>query len=356
MAGRDIALFNDWLISTNEHVLTGPKDILDEVVKQTYFFGDLMKGKGIAQVVKSGSTITDRIQLTDTTQGSYYLPNATFDPAIEDVLSKITCRWRFFHNMWAYTEHEFELNQGGDQYTQFKDIKFVKQQATKVNTFNLVEEALWVTTPTTGDMEASAGTKPYSITAFITSDGAMPSGFSNLEGLSSTTYTRWKNQTSNFTIASPDTTILPAFDDMIHKVNFESPPSMSEYIADTRWNKFKVVCDLASRKKYVALTRDSNDRLIVMNDPGSYSKQDGVMTAGIPIRYVKGIDAIGYTNPTYFFINSDHLFPIFHSKRYFFEKEPMNNANQPYTWVVHSDCWYNLFCSSRQRLGMITGT
>lgn len=355
MAGKAIDLFNDWLISTNEHVLTGPTEILDEVVSQTYFFGDLMKGKGSAKVVRGGNSVTDRTQLTDTTQFSNYLPNATFDPAIEDVLDKIVVRWRYAHNMWAYTDHELELNQG-DQYEQFKDIKFAKQQATKVNTFNNMDSALWTAADSaTTDMESSGGTKPYSIRAFITPTGVAPSGWTNVANINPSTKTRWKNQFSNFTIASVDTTLLPAFDDLIHKVNFESPPSMGEYIKETKFNKFKVVCDLNSRKKYIALTRDSNDRLIVMNDPGSYNKSDGVLTAGIPVRYVKAIDAISYTNPTYFFINSEYLFPVFHTKRYFYEKEPMCNANQPYTWVIHSDTWYNLFCASRQRQGIIVG-
>jgi hypothetical protein len=37
-----------------------------------------------------------------------------------------------------------------------------------------------------------------------------------------------------------------------------------------------------------------------------------------------------------------------------YETDPMNGGvGQPYTWVVYKDSWYNLFCRSRRRQGIL---
>lgn len=358
---KPINLFNDWLISTNELILTGPEDIIAEVVNQTYLFGDLMKGKGVAQVVKGGNSITDRIQLRDTTQFSFYQPNANFTPAIEDTLDRIVAPWRFAHNMWAYTDQEIELNAGGDgasQKIQFKDIRTSKQQATKVNTLTNLETALWAT-HSDATMEQAGGTDPYSIRSFITEDGLAGSGSTLTMGVSPSTRSRWRNQVSNYAAATISTSLQGGFDDMWRKVDFQSPGAMYKgEIRQTNYDKFRILTNLDGIKNYVAITRDANDRLQVQNDIGTYNGRGntgGVTFNGLGVDYIKQMDSIGYSTgqPRYFWINTDYMFPVFHTSRYFSELEPMRSPNQPYTWVVHTDVWYNLIIRSRQRHGIL---
>lgn len=354
MAGTPLSLFSDWLKSTNEKIITGPNDVLNEVVSQTYFLGDLMKGKGVGKVVRSGTTFTDRIQLSDTTQFGWYNPNEAFNPSNDDVLQTITNRFRFAKNNWVYTNQELMLNEG-DQLTQFKNLRNVKMNACKTNTLNNLEQALWAT-PSTTTMEAATGTRPYSIRAFITEDGAMPAGFSTLEGIDATVYTRWKNKVANYTIASIDTTLIPAFDEMFHLVVFQAPPTAQAYMADTNFSKFKILTNKDGRKKYMQLTRDSNDRATPANDLGWTAGE--VLYNGIPIRYITELDNLSYatTNPRFFWINSDFIYPVFHTERYFKNEDPMNSVQQPFTRVVYNDTWMNLYCGSRQRNGIVLGT
>jgi hypothetical protein len=55
----------------------------------------------------------------------------------------------------------------------------------------------------------------------------------------------------------------------------------------------------------------------------------------------------------YWFVNGQYLTPIFHSTRYMKKHDVMRHPNQPFTWVQPVDCWWNLFCNSRQRHGII---
>lgn len=349
--GTPIQLFNDWLLDTNEHQLTGPKDILNEVVNQTWLLGDMLKGKSDAQVVRGGSKITERIQLDLSDQFAFYQPNETFAPQITDTQSKIEVNWRFAHNMWAYTEHELVLNEG-DRLAQYKSLRDSKRQDCKIRTFTEMEEALW-TTPSTSTMETDTGTTPYSIPAFITEDGLAPSGFTTVETVNPSTKSRWRNQVSTYVTASYESQVIPAFDEMWMKVDYQSPPTMKQYIEDTKYSKFKILTDRNGKKKIVDVMRGMNDTLVNKLDAGASLN---VAYHGVPIKYITQMDNLGYasTQPRYFWLNTEYLFPIYHSSRYFSEIEPLRHPNQPYTWVVHEDTWYNLFCKSRQRQGIVT--
>jgi hypothetical protein len=55
----------------------------------------------------------------------------------------------------------------------------------------------------------------------------------------------------------------------------------------------------------------------------------------------------------YFWVNANYLKPVFHVSRYFYLKNPFFLEKQPFTWVRPCDCWWNLFCHSRQRQGIV---
>jgi hypothetical protein len=55
----------------------------------------------------------------------------------------------------------------------------------------------------------------------------------------------------------------------------------------------------------------------------------------------------------YWWVNGNYLTPIFHSRRYFEKHEVLRHPNQPFTYVQVVDCWWNLFCNSRQRQGIV---
>jgi len=354
MAGKALATFQDWVAATNERVLTPAKDIISDAVLRTYSIADALRGREESEVVQSGSEITDRIQLKAGTGFGFYDPNEQFSPVIEDILSKIRCPWRFAKDYWAWTDHEVKLN-AGDRLIQWKSLRDSKRQGSRVSMYNGMEAAIWAT-PNNATMESLTvtGGRPYSLRCFITEDGKAPSGFTTVMQVSPDTESRWRNQVSNCLIANLDGTLVGAMEDMWRKVKFESPETRDAYFKETKFRKLKIWTNLDGWKTAVRLLRQTNDRNYPTNDLG-YATEDPVF-GRVPIKWAEAADAISYATgqPRYFFVNHEFLFPIFHAERHMWETDPINGGHtQPYSWVVYVDTWYNWFCRSRYRQGII---
>ncbi|KKM66522.1 hypothetical protein LCGC14_1480390, partial [marine sediment metagenome] len=87
-----------------------------------------------------------------------------------------------------------------------------------------------------------------------------------------------------------------------------------------------------------------------------------VTYAGLPIEYISTLDTalinsgavITADEPWFFYLNLNYLYPIFHGTKYMSEEEPMRGQRQPFSYVVWSQTWYNLFMRSRQRQGLVS--
>lgn len=347
-----ITAFNNFVLSTGNKLRTSPDEIVNDAVKNTYLISRMLKGAGNADAVQSGLKIIDRIMLTDAGTALFYNPNEDLNIQNVDTLRSVEVSWRFMANHFAYTEQEVNLN-SGDAQTYYKNLLKVKRQQTVTDTFNFTEDALWAT-PSNANMEAATGTTPYSIRAFITEDGLAPAGFTTVMGLNPTTETRWRNQVEAYDptdLLNPDTGLVNAFDTLFMKCRFKAPRP-GEYFEDDSFQKMMIATNRDGRAIYLRLTRDSNDRL-VGNDLGA--QQTGLAYAGLPIEYIAALDDVSYAtgSPRFFFINLAYLKPIWHSQEYMKEKEPMHHPRQPFSWVVWTSTYYNLFCSSRRRQGII---
>lgn len=359
MAGKALALFADFVMLTNQNNLLAATEsgILSEVQNQTYLTGELAKGKPASKTIKGGRSVVSYSQFSAGTGAEFYQPGASFTSQIEDVDTKLEFPFRFLHDSFAYTKHEIEFNMGGPDAAsippQIVDILKSKRQAQRVGMYNTVDAAWW-TTPSAATMETAAtANRPHSIRCFITEDGLHPSGFTTLGGVAST-QTRYRNQVSNYTAGAIETTLKPAFAQMWRKVNFKSPPSMDKYFSDTKFAKFMILTDINGVGIYQKLTEESNDRLVGSGkDLGVYTED--LPYAGIPVRYVKEVDNLGYTStqPRYFWVNSEYLYPVWQANGYFAEEDPMRSVSQPHVYVVHVDLWYQLLCTSRQRQGIV---
>lgn len=347
-----ITAFNNFVLATGNKLRTNPDEIVNDAVKNTYVISRMLKGAGASDVVQSGLKIIDRIMLTDAGTAVFYNPNDDLNIQNVDTLRSVEVNWRYFANHFSYTEQEVNLN-SGDAQTYYKNLLKVKRQQAITDSFNTMEEALW-TSPVNGDMESSTGTKPYSIRAFITEDGLAPSGFTTVQTLNPTTETRWRNQTETYDpsdLTNPDSGMVNAFDTLFMKCRFKAPRP-GEYFEDDEFQQMMIATNRDGRAIYLRLTRDSNDRL-VGNDLGA--QQSGLAYSGLPIEYIAELDNAGYAtgSPRFFFINLKYLKPIWHSTEYMKEKEPIRQPRQPFSWAVWSSTYYNLFCSSRRRQGII---
>lgn len=353
--------FSDFVKSTGQKLVSSPDQILNDAQKNTYMIGRMLKGRDAAQSVQSGSKLVDRIQLSDTGTAVYYHPNEDLDIQNVDTLVTIEADWRFIADHYAYTQQEVSLN-SGDPQTYYKNLLKSKRQACTTSTFNKMEDQLWAA-PSNAQMEAASGKQPYSIPAFVTTDGAAPSGFTTLQTVNPSNETRWQNQTEDYDHANiNDATngLVRAFDRMWHKVRFVAPAGgPKEYFENDMLQKMVIATNLDGITTLQTITRDANDRLVPANNFGWVA--GNVTYAGLPIKYVSTLDAAAINSgaaitsgrPWFFFLNLLFMFPIFHSTQYMQELPPKDHPRQPFSKVVWKTTYYNLFLKSRRRQGIV---
>lgn len=371
-----LVTFSDFLLATNEHVVTAPDQILNDAQLNTYFIAECLRGRDASEIVKGGSKITERIQLT--TNGSYrsYTPNETFNPTAVQTLTKIEAPWTFSKADFSFTDEEILLNDGSDRDV-FKELKKSYTQAAITDMWNGMEAALWAV-PDASLMEAAAGAagstgqpgEPLSIVAMVTGDQTNfhAPGFTNVQTVDPAGEDGWRNQFSDYAQGALDDEadgIFAAFDDMWLSVGFESPESASEYFENDRLRKMKIVTDKNGRRVYSRLLRAANDRLRMAQDPG----YNDPTYEGIPVKWASSLDGQAVWNdpdnngtliastlalPRYLWLNLQYLYPIFHARRYMTMIGPIpGGPTQPFSHVTYYNTYWQLFMRSRKRQGYV---
>lgn len=230
----------------------------------------------------------------------------------------------------------------------------------------------------------------------------------NILGINPATDPRWSNQVSFYkktgtandaatvqngstytshnanSIARSVFSLFGAFDDMFLKVQFKSPLTQKQYFEETNFNRQMILCSKEGMNFYKRSLRASNNMLVSQQD----SAYNTPTFSGIPVEYCANMDtaaiypavAAGTTltdnvagrngnsvlaNSTefavntidkgarFFFVNGQYITPIYHSTRYMKKHDVMRHPNQPFSWVQPVDCWWNVFCNSRQRHGIV---
>ena len=432
MAGTPADKFRDFMEVTGPAYLTGPDTIINEAVKRNYLWGDLVKGK--ERAIQGGTEIRETLMTSDGATFQYYQPNETFTWSNPQVLDTVSANWRFAVDHLAWTDHEVELNAGEGMSNEamkaaYKRLKRAKEQRMVTSLVNGLEDSLWASPwGQSGEMEGSSGKTPYSIPCFITENGkslggnwvgytpAGPSDWtSTVAGIDPDDEAVWGNQivfydkgkAANAVSSahsfeeyhideSSDTThdvfgLITAFDEMFLKLDFRAPATYAEYFENNTMNQQKIVCSRRGINEYKRALRDSNDRLVSMQD-ASYSAP---AYSGIPLTYASGLDtaalynkdnnagswdhddtysgrqeaaqiAIDTTGGTefaddtidkgarYYWINGEYMTPFVHTRRYMVKHDVMRHPNQPFTNIQPTDTWWNLLPSSRMRHGIIS--
>ena len=182
--------------------------------------------------------------------------------------------------------------------------------------------------------------------------------------------------------------LIPAFDDMFLKCQFTPPSTRQEYFEKPTLNRQMILTSRLGINQYKQTLRASNDTLVSYQDPAynnpSYSGIElmycanldtapifPALSSGSTQRTTVGTDIVPCSTTTgaterqsgtggvidpgarYFWVNGNYLTPIYHARRYFEKHEVLRHPNQPFTYVQVVDCWWNLFCNSRQRHGIV---
>tara|TARA_R110000824_G_scaffold17046_1_gene69796 strand:+ start:3815 stop:5119 length:1305 start_codon:yes stop_codon:yes gene_type:complete len=428
MAGTPADKFRDFMEVTGPAYLTGADTIINEAVKRRYLWGDLVKGK--ERAIQGGTEIRETLMTSDGATFQYYQPNETFTWSNPQVLDTVSADWRFAVDHLAWTDHEVELNAGEGLSkdalkTAYKRLKRAKEQRMTTSLVNGLEESLWASPwGQVGEMESSSGKTPYSIPAFITENGKTIGGefkgytptaagaWTTVAGIDPDLQAVWGNQivfydrgmSANATSVSKsyeeyhidessDTThnvfgLITAFDEMFLKLDFRPPSTNAEYFENASMNQQKICCSRVGINEYKRALRDSNDRLVSMQD-AAYSSP---AYSGIPLTYCSQLDTAALYNKDaagdvpdtyagreteadivhttltggtefdtltidkgarYYWINGEYLTPFVHSRRYMVKHDVMRHPNQPFTNIQPTDTWWNLLPSSRMRHGIV---
>ena len=367
-----LSTFTDFIDTTGPSFLTSAEEVVNEACKNNYLLRRFLRGQGPSETVQGGSSIKDTIMFDEESTFQYYEPNQTFTWENPQVLENWEIHWRFCVDHMAYTDAEVELNVGtgmsrAARHTAYKRLKRIKEQRLWTSILNGMEDALFAV-PSNSAMEATTGTRPYSIPAFLNEEtNGLYSGFTSVQGLAPATYSKWVPQQKTYGSTDVDNAdnIISKMDELFLDVQFTPPPSHQEYFDDPSLNAMFIACSKAGQRIYTQLLRSSQDTFVTASrqDPAYQSPK----YAGIDLVHAPKLDEYaGYaggsfteltaTNqgPRYYFINGNYMKFVFHTTRYMYQHPAMRHPNQPFTTIVPVDSWYNFVCRSRQRQGILS--
>jgi hypothetical protein len=412
-----ITQFNDFMQSTGPAYLKSADAVINEAVKNNYVLSRMLKEKASETLVQGGTSIKDVIVFDDASTYQKYQPNDTFTWNNPQVTDTLTAPWRFSMDYMSWTDQEVELNDGDAKvmYKRLKRVKEMRMWTSMLNGIeNDLWQSPYAnySNMETGGKEPYS--LPSFITEHVNSSvtlgerGGRPTGWTNILGIDPTSDIRWSNQISfynrnattandvatikaagdytghnaNASIARTVHSLFGAFDEMYLKVQFKAPLTQRQYFEETNFQRQMILCSRDGINQYKRALRATNDMLVSAQD----SAYNTPTFSGIPVEYCSNLDdaaifpaaASSVTNSLagrngqtvtkggtetgtdtidkgarYFFINGQYLTPIFHSTRYMKKHDVMRHPNQPFTWVQPVDCWWNLFCNSRQRHGIV---
>lgn len=363
--------YADFLLVDRANKKTPIGEFLVEAVSQSYTLSLFVKGRTIEQLTQGGTAITDFIQTADNNSFGFYGPGDQQTPVSADTLKQISLPWRFSQCNFAWETEEMELNE--DDVDKFLNLDDAYRSGAVMAQVNGTEASLW-TVPATADMEASTGKVPYSIPCFINEfTSTIPTGFTTVMGVNPSTTSRWRNQKSAYTaanIGSPsDTTGLLmslmdcAENTRFRTVDFGKSKSLQE---KEMLDRMGIVTSLDGLKQYQKALFNANDRTVSVSDAGNKTLQfrgypmeqvtalatAAIYSSTLAASHTSGVANAGY--PRYYFLNGEYLKPIFHSKKFMEPGTPINGGQErPNSWVQYFWTKQNLWCRSRQRLGIV---
>lgn len=374
-----VSAFNNYLVNTREARLTGPREILNELTKNTYVFGEMARGRDGGIAIQSGREISDTVKVTPFSNSRTYTPGDDRTSTRGATDQRIFVPWRFHETERPYTEAEIDLNEG-DEFTQFKNLEASLMTDLHTDHINFLETQLWQA-PDFNNME-SRTVQPglmYSIPAFVTESGLQaPTSngtWTTVAGLNPSNESNWRNKVSTYDSANPDdprTGLFAAFDNLLPQIHFEVPGGYEKYMTNDDLRALKIFTNLDGMNLFQSLLRSGNDQTRAGPQDPAYGMPQ---FKGIPIQYVSELDTalldetgavinttVGtYTTqayptgkPRFFCINAKFLKVVFHKKHMMRETDPISGGiKQRDVMSVFMESWCNIFPKSRRRHGII---
>jgi hypothetical protein len=335
----------------------------------------------LRQNFQSGPRIQDHILADRPSTAVFYLPGAVHTSVNPQNDFSWSIFWRYLADHMGWTEQEILQQFGTDprnlttEATKevLKKAVLFKISGMLTSKLEAMETHLVKTVPIAAQMEASGGTKPYNLWAFLNerTNGLMP-GWTTVMGINPATYPWWDHLRYEYDYQTPLTTagdgLWDALDQAELKLKYRTPPNpMGEAQREVNRNQLQIITGHVGELFYKRMLRNKNDRLLATakgNDPkimpmwGEHSVRgfQSYDEAAVFDDGASGLttyDLAPRRGPRFHVINPQFLKMIFFAGRYFYRKpveQPPGMIDSYRQWMVS---WYNMVCRSRKHAGVV---
>ena len=392
-----ISLFNDFMNTTEGALISGPEEVLAEVVKRSYTHALINEGKDKDEYLQGGDTIFDFIQLDDQDSARFYDPDDEETVTQAQTLTKIEFGWTFFRDRAAWNDETTKLNNLGRfkrsyRYRTLKKLRKQIERAVMISMCNKMERQVWKK-PDANRMDGVTQQKeatciPYMVNEFAgtvsgssgglwnNSDGAgTPSVAAeavatSIQGVSGVTKPLWSCQNATYS-GNPSTTanwytVMGKVFRKVQLARLPKDPDLSEKVTMPT----KVMTGDNGMAYVEDLYRSSNDRF-ARND-NSDPTVSPLKFRGVEFCYVEELNTAelyvltGAPNtfvregladnagPRFYVLNFAYLMHYFHTERYFYRHPVRTPSRQPSSHVQYYDTWYNLGARSLLRQALVS--
>ena len=285
---------------------------------------------------------------------------------------------------WVDKEIEQNVPEGlspGARHALYKRLFTSKEQDFWTSVFNSLDAALLANPGgNVTSMEDASGTEPIPLYAWINEEtDRVASGWTTVGGIDATTNPNWQNELRQYDFAQPDDEdgdndgLLDAFEAMYLQLQFKPPnivPGTERFFQRSGQDPRKMFIGTSNTglQFYKRRLLERNDRTFGAQDPA----YPGPTYAGIPVEQISSLgtmavyagDSSTFVSETaatvtttgyrYYFVDGNFLVPIIHVRKFFQKQPSFVLQDQPDTTVQLVGLWWNLFCRSRKRLGIVS--
>lgn len=347
MQGEDIA---DLVASTLNEQGEGKMEDLVSSLTDYVFYGQMMKEK--RTMMESGPEVQFNAIVKKSSNARWVGIGEADRADITNVLASGKMPWRHFTSNWSYDEREVSMNP-----TSRRILNLVKtrEAADTVDVAEEMEDWAWSAPDATATKEP--GNLRYWIVSNITGtsattggfNGTVPTGFTTVGNISSTTYPNWANWTKKYASISNED-LVDAIDMAFYKTGFKSPIKVIP--AASGRDDFEMFSTKTVVKGLEKLARANNDNL--GKDLLTYRGQ--VLVNRIPVIPVPQLDA-NDSSDTYgwvFGVNWGVLKIAFLKGEYWKRTGPLRSGSQHTMWTIHNDLSTQTICTNRRKLFCIS--
>lgn len=277
----------------------------------------------------------------------------TANPNIVDGIIQGKVPFRHTEFNWSVIRQEMDMNIGSARIV---DLIKMRRLHAMVSWIEFLENKFW-RVPSSSDDVTFYGV-PYWVVKSATAaaetaaanygfNGTVPSGYSTVANISSTTYPTWRNFSDAYTNVTKD--------DLIRKLryamwacNFQSPVDLPTF---NKGDDYGLYTNYTTRSKAVELAEGQNED--IGDDVAAF--EGGVLINRRPLEAVPALrdDTTGVV----YGLNWGEFGLIALSNTWMYETKIEKNPHQPSVFTTYTECSFNTICRNRRRNFVLsTGT